>query len=137
MKTFDDLVFLPHMSRVAGCTHCGKPWCRVIELQYGEVDSFKGSTFTNGKTGVTSGDRVGKGERISGQETLGWRPTCQCPAHEPRPGVVLDPFAGSGRTLIAARRLGLDAIGCELNPEYVEMAKRLIRDDAPLFNTFE
>lgn len=39
-------------------------------------------------------------------------------------GVVLDPFFGSGTTGVVALRHGRDFIGCELNPEYVEIAKR-------------
>ena len=33
-----------------------------------------------------------------------------------RGGVVLDPFAGVGTTLVEAHRLGLDCIGFEINP---------------------
>ncbi len=43
-----------------------------------------------------------------------------CPAG----GVVLDPFLGSGTTAAVARRLGRRAVGIELNPDYLEMAKR-------------
>jgi len=41
----------------------------------------------------------------------------------PDGGIVLDPFAGAGTTLLKAKELGRDAIGIELNPEYADMAR--------------
>ena len=41
----------------------------------------------------------------------------------PEGGVVLDPFCGSGSTLIAAHRLNRKWIGIELNPEYAEITR--------------
>lgn len=40
----------------------------------------------------------------------------------PEGGTVLDPFAGSGTTGVVAKRLGRDFIGCEINPDYAQMA---------------
>jgi DNA modification methylase len=49
-----------------------------------------------------------------------------------RPGdAILDPFLGSGTTLVAARCLGRRGVGVELNPEYAEMARRRIERDIP------
>ena len=42
----------------------------------------------------------------------------------PPGGIVLDPFAGSGSTLVAARREGFGFIGIEREPEYVEIARK-------------
>ena len=42
----------------------------------------------------------------------------------PEGGVVLDPFAGSGTTLVACKELGRSCIGIEREPEYVEIIKR-------------
>jgi DNA modification methylase len=44
----------------------------------------------------------------------------------PPGGRILDPFAGSGTTGIAAALEGFDFIGIEREPEYVEIAKARI-----------
>ena len=55
-------------------------------------------------------------------------------AGSPEGGTVLDPFCGSGTTGLVANRHGRRFLGIELNSEYAEMARRRVRDDAPLFN---
>jgi site-specific DNA-methyltransferase (adenine-specific) len=42
--------------------------------------------------------------------------------------VVLDPFMGSGSTAIAARKLGCDYVGFEIDPHYVSIAEKLLKE---------
>jgi len=39
---------------------------------------------------------------------------------------VLDPFAGSGTTMVAAKKVGRNSIGYEINNEYVQLSKKLL-----------
>jgi DNA modification methylase len=51
----------------------------------------------------------------------------------PEGGTVLDPFGGAGTTGLVADQLQRSAVLCELNPDYIEIARRRIAADAPLF----
>jgi modification methylase len=50
---------------------------------------------------------------------------------------VLDPFAGSGTTLVAATHAARNSIGVEVDPEYVGLAKERLAAVTGLFNTPE
>ncbi len=124
------------------CPTCGAPWARVVE----RVDTGQRQKMADGwDTGPgahgsihRNGSQEGEpGQAVMASNTVGWKQTCSCPPAESRPGLVLDPFAGSGRTLLTANRMGLDAVGVELNPIYCEMAERLLREDSPLFSWTE
>ena len=57
---------------------------------------------------------------------------CGCQAGF-RPGLVLDPFIGSGTTALVARSLGRSYVGIELKPDYLEIAeKRLAKMTQPI-----
>jgi len=43
-------------------------------------------------------------------------------------GVVIDPFAGSGSTIVACAKLGRKGIGIELDPDYFEIACKRVAD---------
>ncbi len=79
------------------CASCGRAWRRErLERQLGQV------------------------------AVLGaLRPVCVCGTAW-RPGLVLDPFIGSGTTAVVAERLGRDWLGIELSPVFAALAERRI-----------
>jgi site-specific DNA-methyltransferase (adenine-specific) len=54
---------------------------------------------------------------------------CDCGAAT-RPGLVLDPFMGSGTVALVARQYGRDWLGIELNPEYVQLTHERLERSA-------
>lgn len=42
---------------------------------------------------------------------------------------VLDPFMGTGTTLLEARKLGRHSIGLDINPEFLELARRRLENE--------
>ncbi len=51
----------------------------------------------------------------------------------PEDGTVLDPFMGAGTTALVARKLHRNYIGCELNPTYIKIAEKRLRDQLGFF----
>ena len=49
----------------------------------------------------------------------------------PLDGWVLDPFSGAGTTALVSKQLGRNAVGIELNPEYVALSEARIEIEAP------
>lgn len=82
------------------CSRCGAPWARSRARTLGHL-------------------------AVQGE----LKATCSCGAAA-WPGVVLDPFMGSGTVAVAARRHRRDWLGIELNPEFARLAEeRLARLD--------
>jgi len=118
-------------SEKGDCSRCGSPWVRItqpfINIRHiGQSDTAypKGST-ANRLAMLRQAAREQGLEYTSARATKGWKPSCRCGVALV-PAVVLDPFLGSGTTAAVARKLGRDAIGIELNPEYLKLAERRI-----------
>ena len=116
------------------CSVTGDPWERVVERTQGEYQDCPKSEMSQIARGDRGTANVGKTELVPPRRTTtGWQPTCDHDS-EPVPATVLDPFCGSGTTGVVALRHGRSFVGIELNPEYVELARRRIIGDAPLLN---
>ncbi len=98
------------------CVACGLPWQRESTSEVVGVRRAAPRDDYVMRLAGTWGTLHRRGES---------KPTCPCGA-DWRPGVVLDPFMGSGTTAIVAERLGRDWLGIELKPEYVELATERI-----------
>lgn len=115
------------------CPACGSQWAPVVERQTATSSQRPGYTAGSGrKDGTRPGAYVDHRTTV-----LDHRPTCDCPPADPIPATVLDPFGGAGTTALVADRLGRDAILCELNADYAELARARISGDAPLLASVE
>lgn len=103
------------------CIACGQPWLRQS---------------TTRQLGVTSptpdNDRLRRyPKRWISVHERGPLVPCGCGVAT-RPGVVLDPFFGTGTVGVVAERFGRDWVGVELNPSFAAMAEeRIARARAP------
>lgn len=110
------------------CPTCGAPWERITErtkLRRKRPNELTKRTGESG-TGNHCANTVAGVEAV----THGWRPTCTCGREDVAPCRVLDPFNGAGTTAIACRRLGVRYVGCELNPDYIEITHKRLRREA-------
>jgi site-specific DNA-methyltransferase (adenine-specific) len=71
-------------------------------------------------------------ERVCARCGAAWRDAqsaCNCAAATV-PGLVLDPFFGTGTVGVVAQELGRDWLGIELNPAFVRLAEQRLRQSA-------
>jgi hypothetical protein len=104
------------------CAKCGAPWERVVEkgdfVKCGHVEphhNHKRADQEDSTLSDSSALRTGRKRQVI---TLGFQPTCDCDAAT-KPGVILDPFIGSGTTAMVARQHRRKAIGLDLNFNYL------------------
>jgi hypothetical protein len=100
------------------CRTCGKASERITEVEglHGQ-DILSIGTDNDRGTGL-QGKRPPMPDIT--RTTLGWS---DCGCDDWRPGLVLDPFAGSGTTLAVATGHGRDAIGIDLDARNADLAR--------------
>lgn len=94
------------------CIKCGKPRFPIIKHR-----KVKQYTLSNKQ------QAIGRGIHSQSIKPLLKLIDCECKAGW-KPGVVLDPFVGSGTTCYVAKKMGFDYIGIDINPLYCDMARQ-------------
>ena len=118
------------MSPERVCVECGEPSRRIVgEASYvgprGEDRNADALSWQSGGAIGNRGSSVGRtdGGITAIRETEGFT---DCGHNAWRPGLVLDPFAGSGTTLAVATGHGRDAIGIDLDERNAVLARERI-----------
>jgi DNA modification methylase len=106
------------------CARCGAPWTRNVVIEYKWHEKWFGAKQAQ----CNSRGNAGNGYNQPVGRTPGpWQPACSC-AVGSIPGLVLDPFTGSGTTGLVAVEEGRRFAGFEMNSEYVSMATDRLND---------
>ena len=112
-----------------GCfPECGAPWERIVER--GLINTGKSAKRGKRRDDLDHRIEWGTIHGITNNKTLRWQPGCSCGIADPVPCTVLDPFLGSGTTGLVAMKLDRRFVGIELNPEYMELARKRIEPEA-------
>jgi len=106
------------------CKQCGEPKRKIFESQTLERHELPKDNPAYRPKRYEK--KHSQGERYRLREFVGYT-DCGCGAGY-RAGIILDPFCGAGTVPIVAKKLGRHYIGIELNPEYIEIAKRRFKD---------
>ena len=123
------------MSNHGYCVSCGMPWARVVETEFVPQRDVSIDRGINGAAGQKPnyGNHDGKPRGTNNSKSIGWRPTCRCETNTPQPGLVCDPFTGTGTVAEVALKMGHGFVGCELNPAYIDQIRERIVGKMPLF----
>ena len=109
--------------------HRTQPWFAADEEIYQIGTGFTGKPeqnvlVTHDRRDGASGEVAKIGHPTPKPVSLMGRLLIKCPT-----GVIADPFAGSGSTLVAAKQLGRRAVGVEIEERYCEIAARRLAQD--------
>lgn len=98
------------------------------------IDRFEGNTSGDvrcrGNTWFIPYDTIANREKARGKHpaTFPVALVDQCVKLSGKKGIVLDPFMGTGTTAVAAKQLGLDYVGYDIDSDYIEFAEQRLKN---------
>ena len=105
------------------CTACGEGRAPVSDKSYtGRTAVIPGGDRLRGRHKSTQGIDGFDGSTRARVTITGYACACPDTTAPSTPGVVLDPFAGTGTTVMVARALGRIGIGVDLSSDYLRLA---------------
>jgi DNA modification methylase len=135
--TYPPQLILPFLrmatSEFGVCPSCGAPWTRVVEKT--RTPTRPGRNNTADPTGKAKRDHR---RHVTTVRTVGWAPVCDCDPDSNRerrdsvvPATVLDPFAGTCTTAVAAEWTGRDSIMVDLAEDFLSFGRHRIATEVP------
>jgi len=107
------------------CTVCGKPKIPIVKKTYIptrpglNTGTMKSSSKDDPLKSLHDREITKKRMKMK-YEYIGMFPSCKCNSTF-KPGIVFDPFAGSGTALAVAKKLGYRYCGIELCSDYIKI----------------
>ena len=105
------------------CAECGEPRRRIeSNVRFLSDGTIASTDFIGGDrlSGINQQNAILKGWSHNERATLGWT---DCGHNDYQPGVVLDPFAGTGTTLCVADLHHRTGIGFDLDPRNADLVR--------------
>ena len=131
------------ISSVRGCIVWHKDQSGMGDLIHAYAPDYELILYTSESTWKLPGKRYGSVWKCPPESAMAYQHPTQKPEGIMRlcverfssSGLILDPFMGSGTTLVAAKSLGRKSIGVEISERYAAVAvERLRQEYLPLFN---
>jgi DNA modification methylase len=120
------------------CVQCSEPYKLKVDIKRiprwelsPNDPRYRPSKYENAHDSLNGNTR----HSVTETKPLGLEKQCDCQTNETKGGTVLDPFGGSGTTGVVAIKHNRNAVLCELNEGYIDLAEKRLNDGFDIFSS--
>ena len=120
------------------CVQCSEPYKLKVDIKRiprwelsPNDPRYRPSRYENAHDSLNGNTR----HSVTETKPLGLEKQCDCQTNETKGGTVLDPFGGSGTTGVVAIKHNRNAVLCELNEGYIDLAEKRLNDGFDIFSS--